>query len=434
MEKRKLVIPEIINNLSSENLEIKEIVAGSLAVMAEKEDIIAAFLPEKDRNQRLGQRIKELEANYHSENLRPDLYGVPVAIKDIFHLNGFKTQAGSQLNPDLLTGKEGYLIRKLRSQGALFLGKTVTTEFAYSEPGPTRNPHNPEHTPGGSSSGSAAAVAAGYCPLALGTQTIGSIIRPAAFCGIVGFKPSYGRIPLEGLIKFSQSVDQIGFFTPTVKGMEIAFASLAPARQAKKIKEPSWPVLGEPDQAYLKQADNEGLRSFETSKLILQRAGYEVKETAILKDIAEINKSHRILIAYEFARVHQKWYKEFRNLYRRKTAELIEEGFKIKKEDYLQARDNRLILRNQLEEIMNQAGIDIFISPAAPGPAPEGIDSTGDPVMNLPWTNAGLPAITVPSGKSRKGLPFGLQLVSGYNTDEMLLKWADNISNSIKEG
>lgn len=433
MNKTKLTIFEIMEKLSKGSQEIDEIIAGSLSIMDEKEDSIAAFLPEKDRDKRLKQRIEELKASYPSDKSYLDLYGVPVAVKDIFHVNGFKTQAGSQLDPDLLTEKEGYVIKKLRSQGALFIGKTVTTEFAYFEPGPTRNPYNLEHTPGGSSSGSAAAVAAGYCPLALGTQTIGSVIRPAAFCGIVGFKPSYGRIPLEGLIKFSESVDHIGFFTPTVRGMEKAFASLNPDGQLKKANDLPRPVLGQPDKAYLNQADNEGLRNFEASKRILQKAGYEVKKTSILEDIADINKSHRILIAYEFAKVHEEWYKEFGDLYRRKTAELIEEGFKIKKEDYLRARDNRLQLRNQFEKIMNEEGIDIFISPSAPGPAPEGIESTGDPVMNLPWTNAGLPTITVPSGKSRKGLPLGLQMSGRYEADEKLLKWAGNIAELLRD-
>ncbi|MFW5873649.1 MAG: amidase family protein, partial [Bacillota bacterium] len=243
MNNTKLSISEIKENLNRGNQKIDEIIASSLALIEEKEDLIAALLPEKDRKERLEQDIKKLKDNYSSAVSNPDLYGVPVAVKDIFHVNGFKTRAGSRLDPDLLTGKEGYLIKKLHSQGALVIGKSVTTEFAHFEPGPTRNPHNPEHTPGGSSSGSAAAVAAGYCPLALGTQTIGSIIRPAAFCGIIGFKPSYGRIPLEGLIKFSKSVDHIGFFTRDIKDMEIAFEGLLPSGEFKGVKEFSRPIL-----------------------------------------------------------------------------------------------------------------------------------------------------------------------------------------------
>ncbi len=143
--------------------------------------------------------------------MRPPLFGIPIGIKDIFHVNGFSTHAGSRLPPKQLMGEEAKCVSDLKKAGALILGKTVTTEFAYFEPGPTMNPHNPNHTPGGSSSGSAAAVAAGLCPLALGSQTIGSIIRPASFCGVVGYKPSYDRISRDGVIPVSPSLDHIGF-------------------------------------------------------------------------------------------------------------------------------------------------------------------------------------------------------------------------------
>lgn len=237
MNNTSFTLPEIIDNLSKGNWKIDEVIENSFTLIEEKEDLISALLPERGRKKRLEQRIKELKDNYCFDESKPNLYGVPVAVKDIFHVWGFKTRAGSQLDPDLLTEKEGYLIKTLRFQGALILAKTVTTGFAYFVPGPTRNPSNPYHTPGGSSSGSAASVAAGYCPLAIGTQTIGSVIRPAAFCGIVGFKPSYGRIPLEGLIKFSESVDHIGFFFRTVRGMKIAFNSILPSGQGKKIED-----------------------------------------------------------------------------------------------------------------------------------------------------------------------------------------------------
>ena len=433
MNRLNPTIPEIAENLNKENWEIEDVIKNSLTVIEERENLIAALLSENNRQKRMEQSIEEQKANYSSDTAKPNLYGVPVAVKDIFHLNGFKTRAGSQLNPDLLTESEGYIIKKLRAQGALFLGKSVTTEFAYFVPGPTRNPHNLDHTPGGSSSGSAAAVAAGYCPLALGTQTIGSVIRPAAFCGIIGFKPTYSRIPLEGLIKFSESVDHIGFFTRTVRGMEIAFASLVPDGQFKKVKDLSRPVLGQPDQSYIKQSDNIALRNFAASKLALLESGYEIKQTSILENIEKINNLHRILIAYDFARVHEDWYKEYKGLYRQETADLIEKGFNIKKEDYLQAKDDRIKLRDRFKEIMNKKGIDIFISPSTTGPAPEGIDSTGDPVMNLPWTNAGLPTLTVPAGKTMKGLPLGLQLSAEYGADEKLLKWAGNITELLRD-
>ena len=182
------------------------------------EPTIQAFLPEPHRRARLLAEAEVLQSRFPDPGDRPPLYGVLVGVKDVFVVDGFPTQAGSQLPAELFVGQEATCVSLLRRAGALIAGKTISTEFAYFEPGPTRNPHNPDHTPGGSSSGSAAAVAAGFCPLALGTQTIGSTIRPAAFCGIIGFKPTYGRIPTPGLILCSVSLDTVGFFTQDISG------------------------------------------------------------------------------------------------------------------------------------------------------------------------------------------------------------------------
>ena len=177
-----------------------------------------ALLPETDRRSRLRTDAAALQTRFPDPASRPPLYAIPVGVKDTFPVDGFPTQAGSQLPPGLFVAPETTCVTMLRAAGVLILGKTVTTEFAYFEPGPTRNPHNLNHSPGGSSSGSVAAVAAGFCPLALGTQVIGSTIRPAAYCGIVGFKPTYGRIPTDGLVKCSDSVEHVGYFTQDVEG------------------------------------------------------------------------------------------------------------------------------------------------------------------------------------------------------------------------
>jgi Asp-tRNA(Asn)/Glu-tRNA(Gln) amidotransferase A subunit family amidase len=186
---------------------------------------VRAFLPEEDRRERVrsaaGDRAEQFGASE-----RPALVGVPVGVKDIFHVGGLATRAGSNVPPEELAGPQADAVSALRSAGALVLGKTVTTEFAYFEPGPTRNPHDLGHTPGGSSSGSAAAVAAGTCPLALGSQTIGSVIRPASFCGVVGVKPTYGRVPMGGVIPVAPSVDHVGFFTQDAAGARLAAGAL----------------------------------------------------------------------------------------------------------------------------------------------------------------------------------------------------------------
>jgi Asp-tRNA(Asn)/Glu-tRNA(Gln) amidotransferase A subunit family amidase len=371
-----------------------------------------------------------LETRFPDPGSRPPLYGVLVGVKDIFHVDGFLTRAGSLLPPTVLTGSEATSVSMLRGAGALMLGKTATTEFAYFEPGPTRNPHNLDHTPGGSSSGSAAAVAAGFCPLATGTQTVGSVIRPAAFCGIVGFKPSYGRIPIGGVILFSESVDHVGLFTQDVRGMALAASVvLGDWQQSVEGGKPGeLPVLAVPEGAYLGQALPEALRAFEAQGERLSDAGYEVRRVGALEDIAAIMERHNRMTAAEASQVHAEWFTRYGPLYRPRTAAVIREGQSVSASQLEEGRASRGMLRQKLQRLMAEAGIDAWICPAATGPAPESIRSTGDPAMNLPWTHAGMPAITVPAGVADNGLPLGLQCVARYGADELLLAWAEGLA------
>jgi Asp-tRNA(Asn)/Glu-tRNA(Gln) amidotransferase A subunit family amidase len=388
---------------------------------------IEAMLAEPGRRSRLRSEAEEIQARYPEPAGRPPLYGALVAVKDIFHVSGFVTAAGSAVPPELFAGTEATCVQMLRRAGALILGKSVTTEFAYFEPGPTRNPYNLSHTPGGSSSGSAAAVAAGVCTLSLGTQTIGSVIRPAAFCGVIGFKPTLGRIPTEGLVYFSRTLDQIGFFTQDLAGIELAASVLC--RPWKSVPSPtSLPVLGIPAGPYLQQAEPEGVEAFEQHLSRLEAAGYEMKRVSALKNIADLNALHRRLVFAEFAREHAKIYALHAPLYRRRTAEIIEIGKTVGDQELAAARDNCLRLRQELEGAMARSGIDLWVCPSALGPAPEGIHATGDPNMNLPWTHAGMPAITLPAGKAKNGLPLGLQFVGPFGEDERLLAWCQGLA------
>jgi len=320
-------------------------------------------------------------------------------------------------------------VTRLREAGALLLGKTITTEFAYFEPGPTRNPHNLEHTPGGSSSGSAAAVAAGFCPLALGTQTIGSTIRPAAFCGIVGFKPSYDRIPTDGLILCSASIDTIGFFTQDAAGIALVAPLLCNVWQPATAD--NMPVLGVPEGPYLDQASSEGRAAFEKQVMLLEQVGYRVLHVEAMHDIDAIAIRHRHIVAAEMAQVHAAWFATYETLYRPRTAALIRQGKEVSTEELAAALAGLDVLRSELEGLMAQHGIDLWISPAAPGSAPEGIATTGDPVMNLPWTHAGLPAIALPAGRTPNGLPLGLQVVGRFMADEQLVSWAQPMAEVL---
>lgn len=390
---------------------------------------IQAFLPEANRRARLRADAEALAQRYPSPENRPPLYGVGIGVKDIFRVDGFETRAGSQLPPALFEGAEAACVQALRRAGALILGKTVSTEFAYFEPGPTRNPHNIAHTPGGSSSGSAAAVAAGLCPLTIGTQTIGSVIRPAAFCGVVGFKPSYARINPSGVVYIAPSLDHVGLFTQDVAGMILAASVLCKDWHNSAVER--LPVLGIPIGAYLEQAQPEGLQAFDSQIAKLEAAGYSIRRIPMFADIAEITQAHRALMAGEMAQVHREWFAEYEPLYRPRTKELIQRGQQATAEMMSASRDAQARLRRELERRMEIEGIDLWVSPAAKGTAPEGIASTGDPVMSFPWTFAGLPTVSVPAGYSEAGLPFGLQCIAATMQDENLLAWAQSIAHVI---
>jgi Asp-tRNA(Asn)/Glu-tRNA(Gln) amidotransferase A subunit family amidase len=398
-----------------------------------REPKVLAFVPEADRFDRLRQEAANLLAQYPDPATRPPLFGVPVGVKDIFHVDGFPTRAGSRLPAAVLAGEEATSVSALRSAGALILGKTVTTEFAYFAPGPTRHPMSAtlgeDYTPGGSSSGSAAAVAAGFCPLALGTQTIGSVIRPAAFCGIVGFKPSLGRVPTTGVIPLSPSVDHVGFFTLTVADAALVAPLLCADWQpySPLTTHHSPLILGIPEGPYLEWVSAEGLAHFRATCERLAGVGYAVRPVPAMPDFADIVERHNRLVAADAAQVHQQWFAEFGELYHKRTADLIRRGQVVAADDLETARDGRFWLRQQLTDLMDEHSIDFWLSPAAPGPAPKGLDKTGDPVMNLPWTHAGVPAITIPSGTSDNGLPLGLQVVGHFAADEYLLDAAQGI-------
>jgi Asp-tRNA(Asn)/Glu-tRNA(Gln) amidotransferase A subunit family amidase len=344
-------------------------------------------------------------------------------------VDGFPTRAGSTLPPEELAGTQGPCVQSLVDAGALVLGKTVTTEFAYFEPGPTCNPYDPGRTPGGSSSGSAAAVATGLCPLAIGTQTMGSIIRPAAYCGVVGFKPSAGRISTDGIVPFSPTADQVGIFTQDVTGMAAAAAVLIPDWQPAALSSPA--VLGVPVGPYMDRCPLRTRRAFEAQMDFLADLGWPVEYVPVLDDIKAIDARHRRMVAAEFAAVHARWYEEFAARYRPKTAELIRIGQSVSPEEVQAGRESGLELRQRLAKVMAERGVDIWVSPAAMGPADEGLKSTGDPAMNLPWTHAGVPVVTVPAALTRDGLPLGMQLAAGWMADERLLAWADKLHSDI---
>ncbi|MEU9110227.1 amidase [Streptomyces sp. NPDC048483] len=411
---------------------------------------VQAFVPEPERRTRLLDAARRLTAAVPPDGAElPALYGIPVGVKDIVHVDGLPTRAGSALPPEVLGGAQATVVDRLCAAGALIAGKTVTAEFAVTAPGPTRNPHNLAHTPGGSrwgylpcplgnGGGSAAAVAAGMVPLAIGTQTVGSMIRPAAYCGVVGFKPTYGRIPVDGVIPNAAGFDTLGCYATDVAGVALAAAVLCDGRrpdgEAGEVPGERRPVLGIPVGPYLERAGDEALRAFKEQQELLQAAGYRVREVPVMGDFDEIVDQLFTINRYEVAQAHAEWFAQYGDRYRDETVAAIRQGHTIGDAAYEAARIRRTAFRERLAAEADASGIDLWASPSATGPAPAGLASTGTSIMCLPWSNAGLPSLSLPAGHAANGLPLGLQLVGAPGADEYLLRAAADIESALAKG
>lgn len=396
---------------------------GVLEQIEACEPRLRALLPEEGRAARLHGQAHELADRYPDPAQRPPLFGVLVGVKDIIAVDGLPTRAGSALPAEAFMMPEAVIVRRLRAAGALVLGKTVTAEFASRSPNGTTNPHHPGHTPGGSSSGSAAGVAAGYFPLALATQTGGSVIRPASFCGIIGFKPSYGRIPTDGVLDHARSVDTLGVYTQDMAGIAIAAAVVADAWQPAPERHATELVLGVPDGAYLDLAEQAGRDAFEGTVARLATLGVQVRRVPFLDDVEAVLERHSWLMLGEFAEAHRDRFARWGPLYSGSAAGDIDRGRAITEEQRRIATDGMAGLRARVDALLDEHGLDALACPAAPGPAPAGLGWTGNPAMNAPWTHAGVPAITLPSGHVG-ALPVGLQLVGRFGQDEALVATA----------
>lgn len=364
-------------------------------------------------------RIRELDSQLHCwTEVAPvaplaegPLSGMPFGVKDIYEAAGMRFECGSPVFAGRVSRKDSALVRRLRELGAIAVGKTHTTAFAYFDPAPTRNPHNHAHTPGGSSSGSAAAVAAGMVPMALGSQTQGSVLRPASFCGVVGFKPTFGLLPLDGVMPFAPTLDTAGFFTATVagmaelwRGMGYAVGRERPARMAA-FRIPN-EVESPMRSAVLRAAEHLGAPVIDPpdSFIALWQAVKMVQD-------------------YEGARTHEGSYREHGKKVGLKLAELIERGLATPSGDYQAALDHIALARRDIAQVFEQ--YDVILTPAAIGSAPGTLASTGDPRMNAPWTGLGCPAISIPLPVGQGELPLGLQLTAAPGSDDLLLHAAE---------
>ena len=378
------------------------------------------------------------------------LHGIPLGIKDIMHTRGIPTEMGSPAYAGFVPEDSAAVVKCIEAAGAFVLGKTVTAELAYYTPGKTHNPWNPAHTPGGSSSGSAAAVAAGMVPGALGTQTNGSVIRPAAFCGVVGFKPSAGLVPRTGILSFSATLDQVGVFTRTVTDAVMLTAAVLGrdprdpasiesgqiATGLAEVAQPETaPRLLAVRQPVWDQAEAAQQQAFSANLAALRHAGACIEGRELPADFAAAHGVHRTIMHYEAARALQALQARQRGRLSAPINELIDAGLEIEAAAYMAA----LAQRRRLQELLANelAEVDAIVTLPAPGEAPPTLMHTGSPAFCTIWSLAGVPALSIPSGLGPCGLPLGLQLVGRHLDDPALLAtaaWCERVLGSPGAG
>ncbi len=382
---------------------------------------------------------RQREAEARAGRFLGPLHGVPVALKDIFDAAGLPTTAGAGAFAHRRPTVDAAAVARLRAAGAIVLGKVTTTAFAFLDPSPTRNPWNLDHTPGGSSSGPAAAVAARQAPLALGTQTVGSVLRPAAYCGVVGLKPTHGRISTAGVVPLCWSTDHVGVFGRRVEDCALALGVLA----GHDSRDPLSSAL--PAEDYLALASKpapprigllRALRERATPALAahiqgvagaLRSAGAIVSDVELPPSFERIHQAGNTVVRAEAAAYHAPLFERHAAEYPANVREAILEGRAISAVEYLAAQQRRREFREEMAPIASR--FDALLSPAAAGPAPRGL-ATGDPFFCAPWSFAGMPAIALPSGLDGDGLPLAVQLVGAAFAEARLLgaaTWCEEV-------
>ena len=360
------------------------------------------------------------------------LHGVPVGIKDIIDTADMPTENGTVLHAGRRPAKDATVVSRLRAAGAIIMGKTVTTELATYFPGKTRNPHDPEHTPGGSSSGSAAAVAAGMVPLAVGTQTNGSVIRPAAFCGVVGFKPTYGLINRDGVLRQSPALDQIGVFARSPGDAALLAESLCdPAALPRWLEGAGAASPRLPRIAFVKTAiwNRTAFDAREALAGLVARLGSTVIEVEMPEAAAGVWEWQRTVMEAEIAANYDAEWRQGRDRLSESLRKQIERGRSVTAVDYRHALERIASVNAAFDPLY--AGYDVIMTPAVPGTAPRGLDSTGDPAFCTLWTFCGMPALTLPLLRNTNGLPLGVQLVAPRFCDAQLLRAARWLCNVV---
>jgi len=363
------------------------------------------------------------------------LNGIPVGIKDIIDTADMPTENGTVLHKGRMPRSDAAVVAALRAAGAVILGKTVTTECAYFNPGKTRNPHHPEHTPGGSSSGSAAAVGAHMVPLALGSQTAGSVIRPAAFCGVYAFKPTHGLIPRTGVLQLSRTLDHVGMFARSIEDLALLGEQLVgyderdpdtrprarPPFQAVANEDPPIP----PTLAFIKTPHWERMDADakEAYGELIEALGERVEEVELFPSAAQAWDWQRTIMETEMAANLEPLWLAGKDRLSERLRALMERGRETRAVDYQRVLRGLPEVRESFDELFMER-YDAILTPPALGTAPKGLGATGDPVFCVLWTLLGMPAVTLPLMQGANGLPLGVQLVGRRNFDARLLRTA----------
>ncbi len=379
-----------------------------------------------------------------SEGPRGPLHGVPVGVKDIYYTQGVLTTACSKILADFVPDFDATAVAKLRQAGAIIMGKTVTTEFACGDPPPTRNPWNHEHTPGGSSSGSAVGVIAKMFPASLGSQTGGSVLRPAAYNGVVGLKPTFGRISRYGVVPVSASLDTMGHYARSVEDVAMLLDAMSgydpsdpgsvdaqvPDYHAASLAPQSAPRIGLVRTHFWEKATEEMQEHADSIARRFAEAGAVVEDIELSTDFSEMLRAHRVLMTTEGADAHRDWFEGRLDDYSPNVRKVIEDGLKVSAFDYLKAKEVQAAFTRDVTEAMRP--YDVVMTPSTPSAAPRDLSTTGDPMFQSPFTFGGFPTITLPSGFDSSGLPFGVQLGTPHWEEERLLSvaaWCEGILN-----
>ncbi len=435
---------EIVQSIKKGEITSEELVKKYIEQIKKKEKDVGAW---KFFDEELAINQAKEKDLLHQSGKHGDLHGIPIGIKDIFDTEDMPTTDGTEIHKKNPSLNDCTVVSKLKQAGAVIMGKTVTCELAYYSPGKTKNPHDLNRTPGGSSSGSAAAVASHMVPLAVGSQTNGSVIRPASYCGVVGYKPTKGLISRHLVLQVSRKLDQVGVFSNSVEDAALISeqligydkqdpdTSLNPKPKllnACKQKPPMEPVLAYINLPFMNELEEDAKEGFEEIKdEIKNELKSKVNEVELPEGFKGIPEWHKIIMESDMATSFSKEYKSFKNKLSNKIVEAIERGQKYTSVEYNDALSKIDAANTYFKQFFHD--YDAILTPSATGEAPKGLEFTGNPIFCTIWTYCGMPSISLPLLQGKNSLPVGVQLVSSLFDDERLFRNASWLVSKIKK-